>query len=65
MPEIGIEKADNVVLLSFLRPCDEGAVAGNLVMLNRLCTANDRGIKDLIVLNFKPSMAGQSVPFGS
>ena len=51
-PEIGVEKADNVVMLKFARPCDQCAVAGNLVVLDRLRTADDRGIEDLLVFDF-------------
>ena len=54
-------------------PCDQRAVAGDLVVLDCLRVRNDRGIEYGLVLDvacglsaslIRPSIAGQSVPEG-
>ena len=54
-------------------PRDQSAVAGNLIMLDRLRIGDDGRIEDRFVFNLarvafasliRPSMAGQSVPLG-
>src|SRR5262249_2170552 len=45
--EIGIEEANDVLVTKLLGPCDQGAVAANLVMLDGLRAGNDRRIQDL------------------
>ena len=60
-------------MAQFFRPCDQGAVAGNLIMLDGLGIGDNGRVQDSLVFDLargrvgpliRPSIAGQSVPLG-
>src|SRR3954451_23141696 len=50
--QIGSEETHDVVVPEFFGPGDQGAVAGNLVVLDRLRACNDRRVQHGFVLDF-------------
>src|ERR1700730_4872056 len=61
--QIGGQEADHLFVSELLRPGDQGAVAANLVVLDRLCTGDDRRIKHGLVGYFAdPPSASLMIP---
>src|SRR4030095_1829676 len=56
--EVGVEKTDHVIVAKFLGPGDERAITRNLVMLDSLRTADNRGTQHLGVVHFTGNLVG-------
>jgi hypothetical protein len=56
--QVGIEKADDIVMAEALGPCDQRAVARDFVVLDRLGGADDRGVEDFFVRDLARDFIG-------
>src|SRR3954466_11237848 len=56
--KIGRKQPKNIIVAELLGPGDQRAVAGHLVVLDRLSSADDRGIQNILVGNLASNVVG-------
>src|SRR5438445_908295 len=56
--QIGGEQAQDIVVAELLGPRNQGPITGDLVVLDRLCCTDDRGIEDLLVSHLSGDLIG-------